>query len=114
MLKSIFIVFHIVVVTIWVGEKITTSCEHISGRKYVWYNQVCIGFVDTKIQVRDDIEQQRQELKTDKTKKLHIIIICSTCRTEMWNIIFVTNILLDNMEQMIQSVNKTMIMLGKL
>ena len=41
---------------------------HISLRSYVWYNKVCIGYVDQRIHERDNIDWQ--SLRADKTKVL--------------------------------------------
>jgi len=41
---------------------------HISLRRYVWYNKICIGYVDQKIRENKNIDWS--SLRTDKTKVL--------------------------------------------
>ena len=41
---------------------------HISLRKFVWYNKICIGYIDQKIREYDNIDWP--SLRADKTKVL--------------------------------------------
>ena len=45
-----------------------TKHPHISLRRYVWHNKICIGYVDQKIREHDDIDWPA--LRADKTKVL--------------------------------------------
>ena len=41
---------------------------HISLRRFVWYNNICIGYIDQKIREYDNIDWP--SLRADKTKVL--------------------------------------------
>ena len=45
-----------------------TKHPHISLRKFVWHNKICIGYIDQKIRENKDIDWPA--LRADKTKIL--------------------------------------------